>query len=113
MSFTLQSDIASMLESFCSVSGLLPNQAINDLIRPRLEQICQDGDSALLLSHLQGYEYDDQNEALALIERYKTFCPEHNTGAYDPELRLRRVPNGNWELVSCSTHLDDESAIFQ
>ena len=116
ISFTPETDIAPWLESYCSLTGLDPGQAINQLVRPHLEQICQDGDSTLLLVHLRQREYPDQNQALELIERFKGFCREHNgsvvKGAYDPELRLRRSPDGNWEIVSRSTHPDHKGAIF-
>jgi len=116
ISFTPQTDIAPLLESFCSSTGLNPSQAINALVRPHLEEIYKAGDSALLLAHLQQLQYPDQNEALGIIERFKGFCQEHAgspvKGAYDPELRLRRTPDGNWEILFRSTHPNDKGAIF-
>jgi hypothetical protein len=116
IAFTPETDIAPWLESYCSLTGLDPSQALNALVRPHLEQICQDGDSTLLLVHLRQREYPEQNQALELIERFKGFCREHNgsvvKGAYDPELRLRRTPDGNWEIVFRSTHPNDKDAIY-
>jgi len=72
-SFTPQADIASYLERLCELTGAARDDVMDELLRPVLNQIFEEGQGEPLEKFFQLYEYDDQNEALEAVRRYDAF----------------------------------------
>jgi len=112
--FIPERDIAALFENFCRLTGMDPSQAINAIIRPTLEQICEPGGPGLLVSYLQEVTYLDQDQAAWAIVRYERYCQERaGSFAYTPEAELRQTHDGHWNIVFRSTHPDDKGAIYR
>ena len=112
--FVPERDIAALFENFCRLTGMGPSQAINAIIRPVLEQICEQGDLGLLISYLQEVTYHDQDQAAWVAVRYERYCQEHaGSFAFYPEAELRRTPEGDWKIRFRTTHPDDKGAIYR
>ena len=105
-SFTPQADIASYLERLCELTGAARDDVMDELLRPVLNQIFEEGQGEPLEKFFQLYEYDDQNEALEAVRRYDAFCEKYD--GYHAPAKLRRTPKGRWEIVF-KTRLPDRT----
>jgi hypothetical protein len=73
ITFEREPDIAEWLTELTRITGETPSDLINLILDPWLRQAIANGDTGLLQSVLQSFEFETKEEALVMLDGYNRF----------------------------------------
>jgi hypothetical protein len=106
ITFKPEGSISAHLAKLSQITQLPVENLINALLASPLKQIVEGGDTGFLRSCIDPFQYNDKEDALAVIDGYNRFVAELKAAgskAHYDQAVPSRTRDGHWEIIFQST----------